>query len=127
MSREEELIRRYFDAFNTQNIEAVIACFHEHAVIVDPAGNRIEGIAQVRRHYEASFRTFPDGRCELRTCTGNSGHGLAESVFHGTRAKEGSLVRAVGAEVMEIADGKIKEIRDYHRVVVGKEAASTLT
>jgi hypothetical protein len=50
---------------------------------------------------------------------------LAESVFHGTRAKEGSLVRAIGAEVMEIVDGKIGEIRDYHRVLSGNEAAST--
>ena len=126
MSREEELIRRYFDAFNTQNIEAVMACFQEHAVIIDPAGNRIEGSAQIRRHYEASFRAFPDGRCELRTCTGSSGHGLAESVFHGTRAKEGNLVRAVGAEVMEIVDGKIVEIRDSHRVLGAREAVASL-
>jgi taurine dehydrogenase small subunit len=127
MSREEELIRRYFDAFNAHDIEAVMACFLERAVIVDPAGNRIEGGAQVRRHYEASFRTFPDGRCELRTCTGSAGHGLAESVFHGTRAKEGSLVRAVGAEVMEIVDGKIVEIRDSHRVLGASESTAPLS
>ena len=57
---------------------------------------------------------FPDGHCELRTCTGNTGRGVAESFFTGTRAGRGR-VEAIGAEVMEIVDGKIKEVRDYHK------------
>jgi hypothetical protein len=31
-------------------------------------------------------------------------------------------VEAIGAEVMEIVDGKIKEIRDYHQLVPSKAA-----
>jgi ketosteroid isomerase-like protein len=123
MTHEEELIYRYFDAFNHQDIEGVMACFHTNPVIVNPAGKRIEGLAEVRRHYEGSFVNFPDGRCDMRTCTGNSGHGLAESVFTGTRAKEGTVVTGIGAEVMEIVDGKIKEIRDYHRSASEKDSA----
>ena len=53
--------------------------------------------------------------------TGNSGHGVAESFFHGTRA-ERERVEAIGAEVMEIVEGKIKEIRDYHHFVPAKAA-----
>ena len=78
----------------------------------------------MRRHYQASFRNFPDGQCDLRTCTGNSGHAVAESLFHGTRANEGVVIRAMGAEVMEIAGDKIKEIRDYHRMLEGKDAGA---
>jgi ketosteroid isomerase-like protein len=115
MTREEELIQRYFDAFNQHDVEGVMACFHEHPVIIDPAGNRLEGRDMVRRHYEISFDRFPDGRCDLRLCTGNGGRGVAESLFRGTRAQYGKVVEALGAEVMEIADGKIKEIRDYHQ------------
>jgi len=115
MTREEELIKRYFDAFNQHDVEGVMECFHEHPVIVDPAGNRLEGRDMVRRHYEISFDRFPDGRCDLRLCTGNGGRGVAESLFRGTRAQYGKVVEALGAEVMEIADGKIKEIRDYHQ------------
>jgi ketosteroid isomerase-like protein len=115
MTREEELIQRYFDAFNQHDVEGVMACFHEHPVIIDPAGNRLEGRDMVRRHYEISFDRFPDGRCDLRLCTGNGGRGVAESLFRGTRAQYGNVVEALGAEVMEIADGKIKEIRDYHQ------------
>jgi hypothetical protein len=52
---------------------------------------------------------------------GNSGRGVAESFFTGTRAGRGKT-EAIGAEVMEIVDGKIKEIRDYHQPVPAKAA-----
>jgi len=121
-TREEELIERYFDAFNRHDIEGVMACFHEHAVIVDGEGRRYEGRDEVRRNYESSFAVFPDGRCDLISRTGNAGRGMAESVFRGTRPRYGKVVESIGAEVLEIADGTIKEIRDYHRAMPAKAA-----
>ena len=44
------------------------------------------------------------------------GRGMAESLFRGTLPREGKVVEAIGAEVLEIVDGRIKEIRDYHRI-----------
>ncbi len=117
MTQEEQLIRRYFQAFNRQNIEGVMDCFHENPVLVDAKGRRIEGRAEVRRCYEASFASFSDGRCQLRMCTGNDGRGVAESRFLGTRRRDAHVVEGIGAEVLEIVDGKIKEIRDYHKRV----------
>ena len=122
MTLEEQLIQRYFEAFNRHDIEGVMACFHDHPVIVDGEGRRFEGREEVRRSYETSFALFPDGRCDLRSCAGNDGRGMAESLFHGTRPRDGRVVEAIGAEVIEIADGKIKEIRDYHRPVPAKAA-----
>jgi len=119
MTPEEQLIQRYFDAFNRHDLEGVIACFHEHAVLIGN-GRRVEGIAEVRRSYETEFAAYPDAHCELRVCTGNSGKGVAESYFTGTRHEK--LVEAIGAEVMEIVDGKIKEIRDYHQSIPAKAA-----
>ena len=121
MTPEEQLIQRYFDAFNRHDIEAVMACFHEEPVLVGPTGKRCAGRAEVRRSYESEFAMFPDAYCDLRLCTGNSGRGVAESLFRGTRAQRGK-VEALGAEVMEIVDGKIKEIRDYHQPVPAKAA-----
>jgi ketosteroid isomerase-like protein len=115
MTQEEQLIRRYFQTFNRHNIEGVMDCFHENPVLVGADGKRIEGRAEVRRCYEASFASFPDGRCQLRLCTGNDGSAVAESRFLGTRRRDGHVVEAIGAEVIEIVDGKIKEIRDYHK------------
>jgi ketosteroid isomerase-like protein len=122
MTAEEELIQRYFDAFNRHDIDGVMACFHDAPAIIDATGTRFEGQAEVRRHYETGFALMPDCRCDLRTLTGNSGRGLAESVFHGTRPRSGRVIEAIGAEVIEIADGRIKEIRDYHRPLADKAA-----
>jgi ketosteroid isomerase-like protein len=108
MTAEEELIRRYFDAFNRHDLESVVACFHDQAVLLSSSGKRLVGLAEVA--------SFPDAHCQLRVCVGNSGHGVAESFFSGTRAGHGRI-EAIGAEVIEIEDGKIKEIRDYHQPV----------
>lgn len=122
MTPEEQLIRRYFDAFNRHDLTGVMECFDAHPVIVDPSGKRFEGREEVQRHYETGFALFPDGRCELRMCTGNNGHGVAESMFRGTRPRFAKVVEALGAEVMEIVEGKIKEIRDYHQPSNAKAA-----
>jgi ketosteroid isomerase-like protein len=124
MTAEEQLIKRYFDAFNRHDLEGVVACFHDQAVLDGPSGNRRVGLAEVRRSYETEFALYPDAHCDLRVCTGNSGRGVAESYFTGTRAGHGK-VEAVGAEVMEIVDGKIKEIRDYHHTVAAKAASES--
>jgi len=121
MTLEEQLIKRYFDAFNQHDIEGVMACFHDEAVLVGPNGKRLVGGAEVRRSYESEFALFPDAHCELRVCTGNSGRGVAESYFTGTRAEQ-KRIEAIGAEVMEMVDGKIKEIRDYHQPAPAKAA-----
>jgi taurine dehydrogenase small subunit len=122
MTAEEELIQRYFDAFNNHDIEGVMACFHEYPVMVDGTGTRFEGREEVRRHYETGFALMPDCRCDLRMLTGHSGHGVAESYFRGTRPRYGKVIEAIGAEVLEIEDGRIKEIRDYHRPLSAKAA-----
>jgi ketosteroid isomerase-like protein len=116
MRGEERLIRRYFAAFNGQDIDAVMACFHEHRAVVDMAGRRFDGPTEVRGYYEAQFAAVPNGRCDLRAVTASNGQGMAESLFHGTSARSRRPVEALGVEVVEVADGKIKEIRDYHRL-----------
>src|SRR6266851_4390534 len=64
MTREEELIKRYFDAFNRHDIGGVMACYHDEPVLVAPNGNRCEGRAAVRKSYEREFAMFPDGHCD---------------------------------------------------------------
>jgi ketosteroid isomerase-like protein len=115
-SYEEELIQRYFEAFNRQDIDGVMGCFHDEPLLVDMEGGRHEGRQAVRRRYEQEFASFPDGRCEMRMITGHADCGMAESFFVGTHARSGQSVTAIGAEVLEFADGKIKALRDYHRL-----------
>lgn len=112
---EEELIDRYFDAFNRHDIDGVMACFHDDITLVGDGGVRTQGTEAVRDFYEHEFKTFPDGRCELRLKTGQNGRGVAESLFLGT-SRDGRAIRALGAEVIEFKDGQISEIRDYHKL-----------
>lgn len=122
MTPEEELIQQYFDAFNRHDLAGVMACFHHEPVIVDATGVRFEGFAEVQRHYETAFAAMPDCRCDLKMMSGNSGHGVAESMFYGTRPRFNRVIEAIGAEVIEFAEGKIKEIRDYHRPLTAAAA-----
>ena len=78
---EEELIERYFDAFNRHDLDGVIVCFHDAIVFVSPNGDRVAGINAARVRYAKEFATMPDAHCELRLATGNDGRGVAESVF----------------------------------------------
>jgi ketosteroid isomerase-like protein len=71
MTPEETLIQRYFDAFNSHDIEGVLDCFHSAPVIVDATGTRFEGREEVRLHYETGFALMSDCRCDLRVLTGN--------------------------------------------------------
>ena len=123
MTSEESLIKRYFDAFNRHDLDGVMECFHHDAVVIGPYGKRVEGRDNVRRHYRSGFDGIPDGNCELRMCTGNNGRAVAESRFTGTQASSGKAIEAMGAELMEIVDGKIKEIRDYHQSAASSKAA----
>jgi ketosteroid isomerase-like protein len=116
-TREEEIIRRYFDAFNSHDLEGVIACFHREPVVVDSSGRRHEGVDAVRRLYRFQFSLAADGRCDLRALVGNDGRAMAESLYHGTLDRDGTAIKALGAEVFEFADGRIKEIRDHHRML----------
>lgn len=114
MSQETELIERYFDAFNHQDLEGVMACFDAEAVIHGPDGVRSAGAAEIRAAYASSFRAIPDGKCVPRTLLGADGAGAVESVFTGTTAKSKKAVRLVGVEVLEFRGGRISTIRDYH-------------
>jgi ketosteroid isomerase-like protein len=48
--------RSRLDAFNSHNIEGVMASFHENLVMVDATGTRFEGCEGVRHHYETGSR-----------------------------------------------------------------------
>lgn len=122
MTPEEELIQRYFDAFNHHDLDGVMACFHEAPVIVDVEGRRFEGREAIRLRYEENFASMPDCRCDLNVLMGHSGYGFAESRFHRKRPRYGTVVLEIGVEVMQIADGRIKQIRNYRRSLPVQEA-----
>ena len=116
MNNEERLLRAYIDRFNAHDIDAVMDCFNDAALVIDHEGRRFEGRDAIRRFYEWQFRVIPDGRCEMRHIVSQPGSGMAETRFIGTVSQTGKTVEALGPEVATFAGNKIKELRDYHRL-----------
>jgi len=114
MSKETTLIERYFDAFNRHDLEDVMACFADDALITGAYGKRIEGAAAIREYYAAAFATFPDAKCTIQTLVGDNGAGAVESLFTGTRADKDQPISLMGVEVLEFRGNQISELRDYH-------------
>ena len=114
MSQETTLIERYFDAFNRHDLEEVMACFADDALITGTYGKRIEGTAAIREYYATAFATFPDAKCTIRTLVGDNGAGAVESLFTGTRSDKDQPISMMGVEVLEFRGDKISELRDYH-------------
>jgi uncharacterized protein (TIGR02246 family) len=114
MSSEADVVRTYFQAFNDHDLEAVVACFTDDAVILSGGGQRTEGKDAISLSYAHTFKMFPDAHCDLVTACGSDGSAAAESVFTGTRSGQQHQHRAAGAELLTIANGKISELRDYH-------------
>jgi hypothetical protein len=61
------------------------------------------------------FAITPDGRCDLRAVVLTTTGTEAESLFQGTRARDGRVIRAVGVERFEFSGGRIKEMHVSHR------------
>jgi uncharacterized protein (TIGR02246 family) len=114
-SSEEQVIQRYFAAFNSHDLDGVLACFHQDAIIVDSDGSRYDGLDAVRSLYAEQFAITPDGRCDLRSVAAADDTGEAESLFQGTRARDGRRIRAIGLERFTFLDGCIKEMDVRHR------------
>jgi len=119
MNNEEGLLRTYVERFNAHDIEAVMDCFDDEAVVIDHEGRRFEGHDAIRGFYEWQFRVIPDGRCEVRHIVSQPGSGMAETRFIGTVSGTGKTMEALGPEVATFAGNKIKELRDYHRLTAG--------
>lgn len=114
MSAETALIEQYFDAFNRHDLDAVMACFADDAVVMAAHGRRIEGAQAIREYYDSMFNLFNDANCAIQALSGADGKGFVESVFTGVRSDAGYPVRMVGVEVIECQEERIRELRDYH-------------
>jgi ketosteroid isomerase-like protein len=113
MSQEVALMERYNDAFNRHDMEAVVACFDEQAVIVMPHGQRIEGTEAIRHYYASIYTTFDGATCTIRNALGGNGAGSLETLFTGTRAGMAHPMRMLGTEVFTFRDNRIVELQLY--------------
>jgi len=56
---EEGHVHRYFEAFNSHDIDRVMACLHEQPVVCGSDRKALRGLRGVRRFYADQFSDIP--------------------------------------------------------------------
>ena len=66
MSASSELIQRQLDAYNSQNIDAFLACYADDAELASLNGGvNQKGLEAIRKRHEELFFQFPKNRAKL--------------------------------------------------------------
>jgi steroid delta-isomerase-like uncharacterized protein len=101
-----ELIDRYDDAWNRQDLDAIDALHHDDVVFDNhTAGERAEGRRAVREHIEQIFRAHPTLRFRRRSL--RTGEDFAVSEWTATVTRDGRTLEWDGVDVFPIRDGLI--------------------
>jgi steroid delta-isomerase-like uncharacterized protein len=101
-----ELIDRYNEAWNRQDVDAIVAMhtpdlvFHNHT-----AGERVEGEA-VRDHIAGIFRNWPGMTFSSRSLYVRDGLVVQEWTAAGTHAESGRSATWDGMDILPTRDGK---------------------
>lgn len=102
-----QLIGRYNDAWNSQDLEAIHALhdpeivFHNHT-----ANERAEGAGAVREHVARIFASYPDMRFTTRSLQAGDDFAVCEWTL--TLTKDGRALEWDGVDVFPLRDGLIR-------------------
>lgn len=119
------LARENVDAFNAGDFERFRAILAPNTVYQEFATQRrVEGADQVTQATQGWKQAFPDARGTVTNALGNGNTAVLEITWEGTQTgplespngvipPSGKRVRVAAAQVITIADGKIKETRHY--------------
>jgi steroid delta-isomerase-like uncharacterized protein len=105
---EQELIERYNDAWNAQDVDAIVS-MHAPDIVFEnhTAGERAEGDA-VRQHIAGIFESWPDLRFSSRRLYVREGLVVSEWTASATHQASGKRVEWDGIDIFPIEDGVIK-------------------
>ncbi|MFZ4506704.1 MAG: ketosteroid isomerase-related protein [Fimbriimonas sp.] len=119
----EELIQRYFDAFNRHDAEGLLATLSDdviHDINEGPTEVGIEAFLKFKAHMDQCYR---EQITDLVIMT-NGEHGAAKFTCSGEYlATDGNLPPATGqtyaiqaAAIFEVKDGKIQRVTSYYNL-----------
>jgi uncharacterized protein (TIGR02246 family) len=101
-----ELIERYNDAWNRQDLDAIHAEHHPDIVFQNyTVGERAEGADAVREHIAQIFRNNPTLRFSTRSL--RTGDDFAVCEWTATVERDGKTIEWDGLDVFPLRDGRI--------------------
>ena len=120
----EELVRKYVDSYNSNDVEAMLDCCNDDVVfetITNPGGSiRLNGKDEVREVLIATTLAFRERRHQLIGIIVEGDRAAAETVFSGVAAAElgnhvrpGEHVSIRGATIFERHGERLGRICDY--------------
>ncbi|HUG60156.1 MAG TPA: nuclear transport factor 2 family protein [Candidimonas sp.] len=106
-----QTLQAFGDAWNRHDIDALMSFMHEDCVFETVAGPEVygarhQGLAAVRKAFEAAWQTIPDAQWLNASCWADGDRGVMESTFTGTAA-DGSFIEANMVDLLVFKDGKI--------------------
>ncbi len=113
----EQIAMKWFDAFNAQNLDDLLALYDEQAKHFSPklkasrpgSNGLIEGKTALHEWWADAFKRLPGLHYEVQTITANE-HRVCMEYIRELPGEPGLRV----AEVLEIKNGKIFFSRVYH-------------
>lgn len=115
--QNEQIARQWFDAFNTHDLEKLLALYDDNAEHYSPklkirqpeTNGLVRGKAALRAWWQDAFDRLPTLHYQYTTLTANDTHVFMEYIR--TVAGEPDMLVA---EVLEISNGLIIASRVYH-------------
>ncbi len=118
LSREQLIdlaTQKYFGNVDAKNMDAVLDCFHEEAMIcVQTAFTRHAGKEEIRRMFTDFFDSWTDIVHKDFTCTVDEKNGRIAASFEAVlTAEDGSVTRLFNTNFWRIRQGKFQEVYIY--------------
>jgi ketosteroid isomerase-like protein len=117
-----ELLKGILDAFNSHNVDAVMAFFAEDCVLEmprgpEPWGSRHLGFGAVRAALQSRFDGIPDVRYgdDQHYVAGDTG--MSKWTLRGTSAATGKPIEVCGCDFFDFQDGKVVRKDSYWKIV----------
>ena len=110
-----ESVRRFNEAFNRHDVDAVMAAMTDDCVFENtnpaPDGKRFEGQAEVRAFWERFFQNSPDALFEAEETFAAGDRCIVRWIYR--KKRDGQPWHLRGVDVFRVRDGKVAEKLAY--------------
>jgi steroid delta-isomerase-like uncharacterized protein len=117
----ETLLKKFLDAFNRHDLDAIMSFFADDCVFymprgAKPRGDRFVGKDEVRAGLAKRFEGIPDVHYGEDRHWAGENFGVSEWTLTGTSAS-GQRIEVRGVDLLEFADGKIRRKDSFWKIV----------